>query len=420
VKICPLFNSDFLKIINQMNIIFKVFFITLILFIHKANSQELVRGNIIDKTSQKPIPDVSIHLKGKDIGTISNSNGDFTIKVDHDSIVFVFNHIGFAEKEAEYSPSNSKFYTIVLEPQPIVLNEVLVTNINLKSTIEKAFSAGLDRLKYKVDSDFFYRQKTTTENQPSEFIEAFYKGKISVKGIDEIKFYQGRFAKIPASNKNATPSIVNFYYFSSIPIIQEKINDVIFPMNSKFCDYYEYSLANIIGDEINGNIAVISFTPKILSKAIFEGKVYINLQDFSVVKIEGDIKNQMGLDFADPSYTAINANYSFNASFNNVMQGLPLFSSIKVSLDFDLQNEGQIKPVHVESSMVAYNYSDKTIKKGDGKVKSNRNLISDIQNKKYDPAFWQNNSIIKRTSEEENTIKAFEQNSLFSTNGNNP
>ena len=233
-----------------------------------------------------------------------------------------------------------------------------------------------------------------------------------------MKLYNGRFARLDTPDKIKAPSVVNFYYFSTIPVIQEKINDVVFPINEKFETYYNCSINQIIEHKESGDIAIIAFTPKLHEKPIFEGEVYVNLQNFKVIRMTGTINTNLGLSFKDSSFSAENTKYTFDITFNNEHKNYNLFNSIKVNLTFDLNHNNIKSPVLVKSILVAYDYDQVEIKKRNKKVKNNRNLINDIRKNEYDLEFWKNHPIIKRTRVEDSIINVFEKENLFQSSLN--
>ncbi len=105
--------------------------IILFLFIFCSQILLAVSGKVFCKTSGKPLEFVNIGIAGKNIGTVSDINGDFTIKLDtffkNDTLMFscigfeaclvavsdlaedVFHHIYLTEKTYELKEVNVRF-----------------------------------------------------------------------------------------------------------------------------------------------------------------------------------------------------------------------------------------------------------------------------------------------------------------------
>lgn len=83
-----------------------------------------VNGNIIDEESDSPIPGVSVIIKGTSIGTETDFDGNYVIKVDNDNAVLVFSYLGYVTQEI--SLKGLKEINVVLKPSSEQLDEVVV------------------------------------------------------------------------------------------------------------------------------------------------------------------------------------------------------------------------------------------------------------------------------------------------------
>jgi len=368
----------------------------------------------MDSDSHQSIPFVHVYIKGDYSGTVTNKEGGFIVKLDSVPRTLVFSHIAYTTKEIEIISSNPVELSIELSPRVIQLDEVTIIPDKVKNIILNAYNQGVKSLKSKKNADLFYRQVTKTGNTYSEFIEAFYSGRISTAGLEDMKMMHGRFAKLPNDSINLYPRFTNFYYYSSIPIIQEKIKDVVFPITRNFHDYYDYKIKKIIDTKSKRSIAIITFSAKTNKIIIFEGDVYVDMNSYNILKMKGTINHDMGLIFESAKLSASNAKFFFDASFNNSDDGTPVLGSIKTEFMFDLVSDNKIEKVLITSNLVVYAYKGKFKKGKNKRLNKKRDLIADIEKTKFDPNFWENNPIIKRTPLEEKIIKSFEESGTFS------
>ena len=126
----------------------RIFFV-IILLTQIVSSQNILNGKIISKDSNEPIPYVNIGIVNKDIGTVSDENGDFELILvlgneyyvnetnEKDSILI--SSIGFkSQKFAVFDLQRKLKETknIYLETDTIILNEVVVSSYkNLKEEV---------------------------------------------------------------------------------------------------------------------------------------------------------------------------------------------------------------------------------------------------------------------------------------------
>jgi TonB-linked SusC/RagA family outer membrane protein len=76
------------------------------------------------------IPGVTVQVKGTTIGTTTDVNGKYTLPVPEKATTLVFSYIGMKKQEVEIS--GRSLINIVLEPDLLGLNEVVVTALGIK------------------------------------------------------------------------------------------------------------------------------------------------------------------------------------------------------------------------------------------------------------------------------------------------
>ncbi|WP_405205371.1 serine hydrolase [Aquimarina sp. LLG6339-5] len=116
----------------------KNIFLTYLLFFGVFSSvfcQLRIKGRVLDKKNNIPIPYANIGIINTGNGTISNSDGSFTIKVSEENLTkeVLFSAIGFEQQSIPLAALiNSEENTIRLKEKITVLEEVLITNSSKK------------------------------------------------------------------------------------------------------------------------------------------------------------------------------------------------------------------------------------------------------------------------------------------------
>ncbi|MDL5049422.1 carboxypeptidase-like regulatory domain-containing protein [Oscillatoria amoena NRMC-F 0135] len=76
--------------------------IALLMMFTSVFSQTTISGLVRDGSTNEPLAGVNILVKGRVIGTISNSDGQFNLKVNQEPpLTLVFSFIGFRNQEIE-------------------------------------------------------------------------------------------------------------------------------------------------------------------------------------------------------------------------------------------------------------------------------------------------------------------------------
>ena len=112
----------------------KVFFAICLLFLNFTFSQIRING-IVKSEANIPLQYVNIGIKNKNVGTISDEKGNFSITIDNNRIneFLTFSYISFEEKTVNIEELiKFKFQEIILKEKATVLEEVLI--ISTKAT----------------------------------------------------------------------------------------------------------------------------------------------------------------------------------------------------------------------------------------------------------------------------------------------
>lgn len=92
-------------------------------------AQDKVLTGTVSSLEEGALPGVSVVLKGTAIGSLTDANGKFSIKVPTAGGVLVFSAIGFATIEERID--NRTTYNISLSADSRALNEVVVTALGI-------------------------------------------------------------------------------------------------------------------------------------------------------------------------------------------------------------------------------------------------------------------------------------------------
>ena len=95
-----------------------------------------LKGVVLDENGQ-PVPGANVVVKGTTMGTITDMDGKFSLQVEKGATIVV-SLIGYANKEVQINERKAK-YTVSLEPETHLLDEVIVTGYQ---TISKERATG--------------------------------------------------------------------------------------------------------------------------------------------------------------------------------------------------------------------------------------------------------------------------------------
>lgn len=146
------------------------FFLLLLLSSGTLLAQTTISGKVKDGGSGLELAGVNVIVKGRVVGTITNANGDFTLKVtDAPPITLSFSFIGFKTQEIEIKNANTTGLEVKLEEQTLLGQEVVISASRFEESILES-PVAIEKM------DVLAVQNTPADN--------YYKALGNLKGVD--------------------------------------------------------------------------------------------------------------------------------------------------------------------------------------------------------------------------------------------
>jgi len=135
-----------------------------------VNAQSLVSGTVTDFSTGDPLAGVNIIVKGKVVGTVTDADGQFSLKInDNPPFTLVFSFVGYRSHELPITTANTTGVGIKLEEQWTLGEEIVVSASRVEESILES--------PVSIEKMDILEVKTT----PSE---SYYKGLANLKGVD--------------------------------------------------------------------------------------------------------------------------------------------------------------------------------------------------------------------------------------------
>ena len=290
------------KILNDTSLIYKVVDrqivickknsfnqLSLLNSLTDINSNIVIRGTIIDIKTKEALSYANVSVLNKSLGTISNEQGQFVLKVPINDIIdtIAISFIGYKNALIpinQLSFNNNKIY---LKEDPFQLKEIIIRGANAEKILEQ--SIGKIKENYFTDPYYitsFYREIVTERDELASITEAVmdvYKSPYSGLYSDQIKLLKSRKNEYYTSADTVSLKLQGGMSASLyLDLIKNPLYFLIFDQ----LRYYSYTLKEIVNYN-NNSAYVISFKPKIyIENNAFEGLIYINTDDLAIVAIE--------------------------------------------------------------------------------------------------------------------------------------
>ncbi|MBK5720895.1 carboxypeptidase-like regulatory domain-containing protein [Dysgonomonas sp. Marseille-P4677] len=375
-----------------------------------------ISGVVKDKKSNKKLEYVTITVPGTNIGTITNTDGEFSIKVksDFNAKALEISHIGYFNtkypiKEEEHD------VTIYLIPHVSQLKDVIVQAVDARNLVEQAIGKIGDNNSTKANMlTGFYREtvkKRRNYINISEAILEIYKTSYT-DGIsgDRVQVFKGRRLLSPKASDTLIVKLQggpNLSAFLDVVKNPELILDV-----KTLSDYkFELEESAMLNERPH---YVISFTPQVVYPyPLHYGRLYIDKQSLAFSRAEFNLS----MDDRNKATQAILRKKPFNLRFKpeevsflvtyKLQDGKSylnyVWSEVKFKCDWKrrLFSTGYT----IVSEMVVTDRKDENVIKIPNKEAFKENyVLSDKVGNFYDPHFWEDYNIIEPTESLENAV----------------
>ncbi len=253
-----------------------------------SSSFKYFKGTILDSKTKNELTFASITVSGSNISTISNSEGNFLIKIptDRQDASLIISFLGYTDKVVSIKDLKQEKNLLYLEPVNILLKEVVVNVMDAN----KIFSNVLNnRSKNYGDSPIqmisFYREsikKRRTYISVLESIVDIQKMPFSTGLQDQVNILKGRknadYTKLDTVNFKLEGGLFSALY---IDIIKDPSN--IFSEN--VFELYDFHFEDIT--QINDKqVLIISFKQKLSNEdpnPLYSGKLFIDAKSFAII-----------------------------------------------------------------------------------------------------------------------------------------
>lgn len=370
-----------------------------------ANQPVNVQAVVIDKNTRERIPHAHVYVDA-DNGTMTNLDGQFVVNArrsDQIRISFVgYETLAVSASELTLA-SDSIMPVLALSPAENMLSEVVVEPVDhiirqLIANYDKEFKS-----KKNKSSRFYYRQTTSVLDNCTEYTEAFFNAN-SNYSIRNLGIVNGRYAYVDHDSMGVYTNVNNFQFLSELPV-RGQSDKVIGPLSNRYKDFYDISYETLSSPTTGKPTHYkIHFTPKPSIKAsIIEATLYVSTVSRTLERYEGTVHN---LNVRDANW-----------------RKFPILANFDISYTRD-RKYTEVQSVVVDATAVydglPYQFSSMLFNTGKLKEKQNKfihtndNLRKQIDTTTYNPRFWDENEIVKRTDLENSIIEMMEKKELFS------
>ncbi len=267
----------------------------------ESEQQIIITGKVIDSQTGQPMPGVNIVVKGTRIGTISDSDGKYSLSVTDLRGTLVFSFIGYSTQEIDIE--GKTYIDVELADETAQLSEVVVVGfgtqkkVNLSGAVDQVsavelksrpitnISQGLQGMVPNLNIDF-------VSGEPGKAADINIRGITSINEGEPMILIDGVPSEAMDLNRLSPEDI------QSISILKDASSAAIYGARAAFGVVLITTKAGMQeGIHISYNNNLSWSTPTILPKKVLDPYIYIRLQETSTDNTPWDNYN-----YSDETY----------------------------------------------------------------------------------------------------------------------
>lgn len=341
----------------------------------ETTAQNVIKGIVTDSINNEALPCVSVYLKGTSIGTTTDNNGKFTLKVPYTNRILKFTSLGYNEKSIIPSNEKQDYLTIRLSVSTHYMSEVIVKSKKIR--YKKKDNPAVFFVKKVIDSKEQYNplNKEFYHFEHYEKINLAWNNFKKNKNKNLLKTFVFLTNYVDTSNLSGKPilpisskeMIEDFYYrksprtekriikakknsgidemlsddgvdqflneiFKDIDIYDNNISlflrQFVSPLSTGGPDFYKYFLLDTV--QIAGDKCMdLGFIPFSAESTGFTGHLYITLDSTNFIKrVKMNLPKEINLNFVQ--------NLAIEQEYNRALDGTRLLVRDDIAVEFAL------------------------------------------------------------------------------------
>jgi hypothetical protein len=249
----------------------------------------IYRGKLVDKLNNRPVVYADITVAGENTSTVSNSQGNFVIKISRESSAKVIHisHLGYKTVKIPFSTLKRRHNLIRIEPVAVALNQVYVRPGPVEEILKKVLeNIALNYPQAANEMTGFYRESIKKRNSYvslSEAVVDIYKASYRSLYNDQVRIIKGR----KGSNvKRMDTLLFKLQGGPAMGLMLDIVKNPYVLLNSEMIYEYNFSLVN----EVKKNdrlYYVIAFDPIDKERVpSYSGKYYIDVETYALASAD--------------------------------------------------------------------------------------------------------------------------------------
>lgn len=304
-----------------------------------------IKGQVLDKLTKKPLAFVSIAIMDKSIGTISNFDGFFSLRLHPQYLnsSITISHLGYKSQHIPIKALKDQKVDILLETDYISIQEVIIRNIDAKEVVNKfIYNRSVNYPRQPICLTSFYREGVLKDSKYLNYSEAIIKifktPFNKMFEFDQVKLVQSR--KVINVDQHDTLIVkIKSGIQSSLSLdIVKSLPDFLDP---DFLNNYSYTRVDIVPMNSRNAYAIAFEQKEYIYEPLYKGTLYVDMETYALVNADFEVnpryvKNTDDMFVLKKSrkYSVVPEKISYNVSYS-LSNGIYYINHIRSDLQLN-------------------------------------------------------------------------------------
>ena len=263
---------------------------------------KIFTGKVIDDITKKPVIFANVYIIGSSLGVVTNSNGEFILKVPVSELgkKLGISNIGYKTVEISLSDLKDEDNIFRMQTAAVELDEVVIRSDDPKTLIQMAMKR--INQNYRINPDMlvgFYRE-TIKQNRNyvavAEAVLDVYKSSYtSFADYDRVRIYKGRKSE---DVKKMDTLLFKLQGGPRTSFLLDVVKNPGVLFSEDYIDNYYYANAGYASIDGRDNYVIEFYQRETVPEALYKGIVYIDTENMAISRIEFSFSDQ-ALGIAD-------------------------------------------------------------------------------------------------------------------------
>lgn len=249
----------------------------------------VIKGVVKDSKTRDNVIYATVSVPGTGIGTVTNSEGEFSLKVNKalNAEYFEISHLSYVTTKFSINESLGKEKVFLLESQMLLLKEITVFPKDARGIVESAIR-NIKKNYSEVPNMMtgFYRETIKQRREYVSISEAvldIYKASYTSGLDDQVKIYKGRKG---SDVKKADTLMVQLQGGPNVSMLLDIVKNTDLSIALDNLDNYKFEFQSVVKIDDKPNY-VIGFTPNVVKDdPLYTGKLYISQSSMAITRAE--------------------------------------------------------------------------------------------------------------------------------------